>query len=181
MGRPASFGHASVFLHSSPDRPVLARQRRGDGSGIPVQPWGGAVSATSFAAELRGSHPAGTGRVRGEFEACPAGVPFGSGSCTTALSPAWEALGAFLAPDILLPHMFNALTSNKLYRWRARVQYASSTGTPSPNPAHGPWRRLGAQSVEADIRLPEPGIVLALVSGAALLAVLARRRSRPVQ
>ncbi len=26
--------------------------------------------------------------------------------------------------------------------------------SPPPNPAHGPWRRLGAQAEEADIRVP---------------------------
>jgi hypothetical protein len=37
----------------------------------------------------------------------------------------------------------------------------------------GPRRRLSAQANEADIRVvPEPGLVLVLVSGLALLAVL---------
>jgi hypothetical protein len=56
-----------------------------------------------------------------------------------------------------------------LYRWRARVLYAhfsvAQTGiTPPPSPAHGPWRRLGAQAQaqEADIRVPEPGCRKAL-------------------
>ena len=38
-------------------------------------------------------------------------------------------------------------------------------------------RRLGAQSVEADIRLPEPGRLLLLASGAVLLAALRIRRA----
>jgi hypothetical protein len=40
------------------------------------------------------------------------------------------------------------------------------------NPAHGTWRRLSAQANEADIRvLPEPGVLLGLIAGIALLAV----------
>jgi hypothetical protein len=45
------------------------------------------------------------------------------------------------------------------------------------NPAHGPWRRLSAQANEADIRVvPEPGMVLVLVAGCALLAMFRRQR-----
>jgi hypothetical protein len=44
--------------------------------------------------------------------------------------------------------------------------------TEPPNPAHGPWRRLSAQANEADIRVvPEPGLLLVLGAGIALLAV----------
>jgi hypothetical protein len=170
-------GGAFVFLGNAAGRPVRAQQRRGDGSGVPVQSWGRAHSATSFAAELRGSHPGGTGRVRGEFEACPAGAAFGAPSCTTGTSPNWVPVNLF-APDVLLPRTLTGLTPNKLYRWRARVQYANTTGAIPPKPAHGPWRRLGAQSVEADIRLPEPGFVLSLASGIALVAALRSRTAR---
>src|SRR5438552_3282516 len=37
-------GAAFVFLGNGSGRPVLARQRRGDGSATPVQPWGFAPS-----------------------------------------------------------------------------------------------------------------------------------------
>jgi hypothetical protein len=47
-----------------------------------------------------------------------------------------------------------------------------------PNPAHGPWRRVSGQAVEADIRtVPEPDQLLSLAAGIALLAVLYRRRA----
>ncbi len=67
--------------------------------------------------------------------------------------------------------------------WRARVLHARSsvtqTGiTPPPNPAHGPWRRVSGQAVEADIRLlPEPAAQLSLASGIALLGLLHRWRT----
>ncbi len=174
-------GAAFVFLgNSATGRPVLARQRRGNGSGIAVQPWGGAHSGTGFAAELRASHPYGTGRVKAELEACPDGPPavaFGHASCTTALTPTWIAVNG-TTPDVLISHTFSGLTPNTLYRWRARVLHAASTGAIATEPAHGPWRRVAGQSVEADIRLPEPGLALALANGAALLAALARRRAR---
>jgi hypothetical protein len=127
------------------------------------------------AAELKGNHPSGTGRVRAEIETCPPGVPFGSGSCTTQLSPSRVTVNG-AAPDTLLSHTLSGLTNHALYRWRARVLHAAKTGTIATNPAHGPWRRLGAQSVEGDIRLPEPAVALALASGAALVGALARRR-----
>ncbi len=172
-------GAAFLFLGNGGGRSVLAQQRRADGTGDVVQPWGKAESAT---VEFRASHPAGTGLVRGQFEACPTGVPFGSGSCTTALSPTWEPVGLIgFEPDRLLPHTFTGLSSNMLYRWRARVQYAPLSGPIATNPFHSPWRRLGAQSVEADIRLPEPGVLLSLVSGFALVSALSLRRSRPVR
>jgi hypothetical protein len=171
-------GAAFVYLGNSSGRPVLARQRRGNGSGIAVQPWGGAYSGTGFAAELRANHPQGAGRVKAELQACPAGPPavaFGDASCTTLVSPSWLAVNG-ATPEVLISETFSGLTNNTLYRWRARVLHAPATGTIPTEPAHGPWRRLGAQSVEADIRLPEPGLVLSLISGLALAASLARRR-----
>ena len=133
---------------------MLARQRRGDGSGTPVQPWGGAYASNGFAAELRASHPSGTGRVKAELEACPPGVPFSDASCTTVLTPTWVAVNG-TTQEVLLAHTFSGLSSNTLYRWRARVLYAPSTGTVPAEPAHGPWRRPDAQAAEGDIRLPE--------------------------
>ncbi len=174
-------GAAFLFLGNAntKGRPVLARQRRGNGSGIVVQPWGRSRSATGFAAELRASHPQGTGRVKAELEACPSdgapAVPFGDASCTTAFTPSWVTVNG-TTPEVLLSHTFTGLVNNTLYRWRARVLHAPAVGTVPANPEHGPWRRLGAQSVEGDIRLPEPGLLVPLISGLALVASLARRR-----
>jgi hypothetical protein len=48
---------------------------------------------------------------------------------------------------------------------------------PPPNPAHGPWRRVSAQANEADIRVvPEPGAIVSLASGLALLSPVPRGR-----
>jgi hypothetical protein len=158
-------------------RPVLARQKRGDGSGIPVQPWGGSHSGTGFAVELRANHPQGSGRVKVEIEACPLAAPFGDASCTSVMTPLWIDVDA-AAPDVAISQILTGLEADPLYRWRARVLHAPATGAIPANPAHGPWRRPGAQSAEADIRLvPEPGSPLSLVSGAALLTLLARRRA----
>jgi hypothetical protein len=172
-------GAAFVFLGNSSGRPVLARQRRGNGSGIAVAPFGLAHSTSGFAAELRASHPDGHGRVRAELQACPPGVPFGNASCTSALTPSWVTVNG-ATPEVLLSQTFSGLTNHTLYRWRARVLHAPATGPLPANPPHGPWRRFGAQSVEADIRLPEPGLALSLAAGAALLAALARGRATGV-
>jgi hypothetical protein len=175
----ATTSSAALLLPGNGEgRPVLARQRRGDGSGIAVSPWGGSGSLTGFVAELRGSHPDGSGRVRGEFEACPVAVPMGDPSCTGALTPGWVDVGP-TAPDVLLSHEFAGLGPGGLYRWRARVLRAPATGPLPVVPEAGPWHRPHAQAVEGDIRmLPEPGLVASLVSGLALLGALASRRAR---
>jgi hypothetical protein len=157
-------------------RPVRARQLRGDGSGIAVQPWG-AEQSGRFAVELQANHPHGTGRVKLQIEACPQAVPFGDASCTGLFSSSWIAVNG-LTPDVSIAQTVTGLAGEALYRWRARVLQAPSTGPIAGNPTHGPWRRVGGQSVEADIRLPEPGIGLSLVGGAGLLAMLVRRRAR---
>ena len=78
-------------------------------------------------------------------------------------------------PDVAISQTVG-FGGNALYRWRARVLHAPATGKTSANPAHGPWRRVGAQATEGDIRLPEPGLLPSLGSGVVLLAALARRR-----
>jgi len=112
--------------------------------------------------------------VRLELQACPPGVEFAYENCTNAITAFVPVNGT--TPEALLSFTFTGLTDDTLYHWRARVLHAPSTGTTPPKPAHGPWRRLGAQSVEADIRLPEPGFLFSLASGLALVAALARRR-----
>ena len=82
------------------------------------------------------------------------------------------------APQATISHSFTGLPADTLYHWRARVLHAPGTGTIPSNPPHGPWRRLDAQSVEADVRLPEPGLLISLLSGIALVATLARGRAR---
>lgn len=158
-------------------RAVLALQRRGDGSRIAVQPWGGTPSGAGFVAELRANHPQGTGRVKAQIEACPSGVSFGDASCVSALSASWIPVSG-TTPDVSISRAVPGLVADRLYRWRARVLHAAATGTIPAHPAHGPWRRLGAQTVEADIRVPEPIWTPSLASGALLLAALAGRRYR---
>lgn len=170
-----SEGAAFVFNGRADGLPgKLPRQRRGNGTGVPVAPWGHALSQTGFAAEFVANHPDVAGRVKGEFEACPSGVPFGHASCASALTPTWVDLDGS-TPETLLTHTFSGLTTNTLYRWRARVLYAPATGPIPPVPDAAPWRRIQAQSNEGDIRLPEPGFGLAFAVGCALSAALSRR------
>jgi len=176
-------GAAFVFLGGDEARPSLARQRRGDGSGIPVQPWGASGAADAFAVELTATHPQGRGRVKLEVEHCPAGAAFGDGACGSVTSAGWTEIVPPMT-SVVLSETVSGLAYDTLYRWRARVLHAPATVTepgitPPPNPAHGPWRRTSAQAVEADIRVvPEPGALLSLGTGAALLALLKRRRER---
>ena len=176
-------GAAFLFLGNGDGdgRPVVARQRRGDGSGTPVQPWGGSHDEDAFEVRMQATHPEGRGRVKLEVEYCEAGLAFGDASCGTQTGASWTDVTA-TSGGVTLTETITGLSADTLYRWRARVLYASYSVTQSgitapPNPAHGPWRRLSAQADEADIRMvPEPGAMLSLASGIALLAALHRRR-----
>jgi len=47
----------------------------------------------------------------------------------------------------------------------------------TPNPRPGPWRRIDGGGGTADIRtVPEPGVGISLLAGAALLRLVSRRR-----
>jgi hypothetical protein len=174
-------GAAFVFLGNGggDGRDVLAEQLRGDASAIPAQPLGRSHDG-GFEVALVATHPEGRGRVRLEIEACPLAAPFGDASCTTQLGTSWTDSTA-AAGGVLLAELVAGLDENTLHRWRARVLYAplsvTEAGiTPPPNPAHGPWRRVQAQAVEADIRLPEPSELVLLLSALAGLLAIGRRR-----
>jgi hypothetical protein len=132
--------------------------------------------------EMTATHPMGRGRVKLEAEICPPAAPFGDPSCSSQASPNWIDVTATLG-GVTLSETVSGLTADTLYRWRARVLYApfgvTETGiTPPPNPAHGPWRRVSAQAVEADVRtLPEPGLLAMLSCGMVLLVLIGRGRS----
>jgi hypothetical protein len=162
-------------------RAVLPRQLRGTAGSLSVEPWGGSYALDRFKLEMVATHPMGRGRVKVEAEVCATGEPFGDPSCSHQLTPNWIDVSS-TSNGVLLSETISGLTADSLYRWRARVLYApfgvSEVGiTPPPNPAHGPWRRLSAQAVEADIRVvPEPGGVVLLASGISLLVLLGRLR-----
>jgi hypothetical protein len=174
-------GSAFVFLGNTLGRRVVARQQTATGQ--PIQPWGASRESDGFRVSLRANHPDGSGAVRGEFEACPAGSDFGDGACVHALQPEWTVVDPS-TPDVTLAHSFSDLGDGVLYHWRARVQHAplrvTHVGvTAPPNPAHGPWRRIQAQAVTADVRvIPEPGAAVGLAAGCALLSWLGARRRR---
>jgi hypothetical protein len=175
-------GVALVFVGNGDGdgRPVVAQQFRGDGSGTPVEPWGGSIEIDAFAVRVQATHPAGRGRVNLEVETCAAALPFGDASCASQTGASWTDVTA-TSGGVALTETISGLTEHDLYRWRARVLYApysvTQAGiTPPPNPAHGPWRRVTAQAMEADIRLPEPSASLNLAAGVMLLALLDQRR-----
>ncbi|MHC4108991.1 MAG: integrin alpha, partial [Planctomycetota bacterium] len=176
-------GAAFVFLGNGDGdgRPVVARQRRGDASGMPVQPWGGSYEADAFEVRVQATHPEGRGRVKLELECCEVDLAFGDVGCVSQTGASWTDVTA-TSGGVPLTETITGLTEATLYRWRARVLHApysvTEAGiTPPPNPAHGPWRRVSAQAEEADIRVvPEPGSALGLAAGLTLLALLDRRR-----
>ena len=143
-------GRFFLFRAEGRGRSVFARALRGDGSGIPVLPWSGAASADGFEVELVGSHPEGTGRVRARVEVCGPGVPFGDASCLVSFGAA-VAVGP-AEPEAALAAPISGLAPETPYRWRAAVQHAPPVGPLSANLPHGPWRRVQAQAVEADLR-----------------------------
>ena len=161
-------GYADVILGSNSEafiflgnddgdgRPVVAQQRRDDGSGTSVEPWGSSESPDAFQVRMTATHPEGRGRVKLEVESCAPGVAFGDTSCTSQVSSSWTDVGAS-SSGVTLTETVPIPFGETLRRWRARVFYApysvtQSGITPPPNPGHGPWRRISAQSVEADIR-----------------------------
>jgi hypothetical protein len=82
-------------------------------------------------------------------------MPFADVSCTTHQSANWTDVTA-TASGVTLTEPISGLSEGTLYRWRARVLYASDSVTQPgittpPLPAHGPWRRLSGQAIEADI------------------------------
>jgi len=134
-------------------RTVRLRQTRGSASSALVQPWG---MATGLYVRLNGTDPMGRGRVKLQVEACPPGAPFGDASCVLQTSLGWEDTTSD-AHGVPLEETVSGLFPETLYRWRARLLYAPYSVTepgitPPPNPAHGPWRRLYGQGLEADLR-----------------------------
>jgi len=151
-------GQVYLFLSNGGDgRLVLARAVRGDSSDMDIQPWGFTRNLNGFEVYMRITSPYGRDRVKLQAEACPPGIPFGDGKCSSTVSPDWIDVTA--SPDgISLTLEITDLRSTVLYRWRSRVLYAPfsvmESGTTSPpNPAHGPWRRYLGQAYEADVRI----------------------------
>jgi hypothetical protein len=154
-------GAAFVFLGNGEGRPVLAQQLRGGAGSRPVPPWGPSYHGSAFRVSLHANHPEGRGRVKLEVECCEAGLPFDDPGCARKVGTSWADVTA-TSDGVILTETIDGLASGELYRWRARVLHAPYSVTQPgivapPSPAHGPWRRVSAQALEADVRvLPPP-------------------------
>ena len=121
--------------------------------------------ADGFVVALEATSPRGREHARLQLEACPNGASFGSLLCNVYTATTWTDLGTNpLGSTLLLPA--TGLTVDRVYHWRARVQYAAfSVSAPGlvapPNPAAGPWRRLQANADVADIRTNTPPLIFA--------------------
>ena len=161
-------GAALVYFGTARGRLVLASQYRGDGT-RPVQPWGLSQQADGFVVALDATSPRGRERARLLLEACPNGVPFGSLLCDIRTATTWTDLGTNpLGSTLALPA--TGLTVDRVYHWRARVQYAALSVTQPgivapPNPTTGPWRRLQANADVADLRTNTPPSPLIFANG----------------
>jgi hypothetical protein len=157
---PGNGYRGKVYLHygsHSGGRLVLARQKRGDGSDRPVQPWGVSHNDTSFKVQMTATDPLGRNRVKLQIEACPPARPFEHADCVVHTGANWTDVTTSTT-GVTLAETISGLTDT-VYRWRARVLYAPYNVTqpgiiPPPNPAHGPWRRFLGQTLEADLRIP---------------------------
>ncbi len=155
---PNGSGQGRTYLHlgNGGGRAVLARQSRGDGSGVPVSPWGLAHALDGFTIHAWATDPLGRGRVKLQWQVCPPGEPFTSTACLTSTSAVWTDVTT-ATTGVAFTETVAGLEKDTLYRWRVRVLYASQhiiePGiTPPPYPPHGPWRRFLAQTWEADLR-----------------------------
>ena len=148
-------GAAFLYLGNGQGRLVQAEQFRGNGS-TPVQPWGLSQQADGFVVALNATSARGRESARLQVEACPNGAPFDSLLCVVRTASSWTELGANTQGRAVVWAM-SGLNPNRLYHWRARVQYAplrvTEPGVIGPlNPTAGPWRRLQATAGVADIR-----------------------------
>ena len=112
---------------------------------------------------------------------CASGIPFEDAACDTQVSAAWTDLGT---GSVELVESVQGLSVQTSYRWRARVLYAPiASDAPGVTPVvrAGPWRRLQGGAGTIDIRIvPEPGLMLGLLTGAGgLVSLSARKRRRP--
>jgi hypothetical protein len=147
---PYSSSRGKAYLYTNGDgRQVLPRQLRGDGSDVPVQPWGLSYDPDGFLVRMNATDPLGRGVVKLQVEACPAGASFGDASCVDRVTPGWTDVTTDAA-GIVFTETLSGLSGDTVYRWRARVLYGS------PFYPYGPWRRLFGQGMEADVRAGTP-------------------------
>jgi uncharacterized repeat protein (TIGR01451 family) len=143
-------------------RLVLARQQRGDGSGIPVPSGGMSHKKNSIQVSIQATNPQGRSQVKLEVQVCPTDKPFGDAACLSHTPTSWTDVTT-ITTGISLLETIAGLTEGTLYHWQARVLYAplhvTETGiTPPPNPAHGPWRQIPDTNIR--VGMPPPDLEL---------------------
>ena len=151
-------GGAFVFLGNGgvAGRPTLVRQWR-TVENIPVQSFCRSGSEDSFRVSMQ-AFPMGASRwSKLQVEACPAGSRWDDPACTQSSSPVWTSVTAADLPEgVAVQTTVDLLATGVKYHWRARVLYSPEASGDAgfivgDNPAHGPWRRLHAQSFTNDI------------------------------
>jgi hypothetical protein len=158
-GPSAEAGRVHIALggRGQPGRFARAEQA-GSVTAQRVPRLGRAEQADRFRVRMIATHPAGRGVVQLEVETCPASVAFGHASCIRTSSGNWlepVPAGTDLGVDV------TGLAPDTLYRWRARILHGPLSLlepgiTSPPLPGHGPWRRLHAQVIDAEIRTTPP-------------------------
>ncbi|HET6564373.1 MAG TPA: integrin alpha [Xanthomonadales bacterium] len=162
----SSEGAAFLYYGTARGRQVLSRQFEGNGTD-PVQPWNRSQQSDGFVAKMNATSPRGRERARMQLEACPEGAQFGSLLCDNFTATSWTEIGAN-PQGVTLSLAASGLTTDRLYHWRARVQYAplhvTQPGVVAPlKPAAGPWRRFQANGDLADIRISTSGPMMELI------------------
>jgi len=161
----------AAFVYQGGDaggNPAVTQQRRGDGSGTPVEAGGAAFSNDRFGVDFFAHTAVGMERAKFEVEVCLSGLRFGDAACASQASPSWVTLGPNGAA---LSQMITGLAANELFSWRARALYTSKAAGDPPSAEPGPWFRLQGRATPGDIRtVPEPGIGATLLAGALFIA-----------
>ena len=144
-GYNVSTGYFRIFLATQGlAKTGFVVQSRGGVGDLPVQPWGVSYAPERFLVTLQTGNPMGRGPIGMEVQVCPSNISFDHTDCMDYVADATrEATGG---SAVTLIGAIEGLDRGALYKWRARATYDS------PLLTHGPWRRVQAQSVEADIR-----------------------------
>ncbi|MGE3167206.1 MAG: FG-GAP-like repeat-containing protein, partial [Planctomycetota bacterium] len=155
-------GRAYVYLGNRAGVPRALQQRRVD-EVSPIALRGLSDAPDGFRIGIRGTHPAGRGRVMVEYEVKPTGVLFdGQGTELTAAADTGAPTGGASAMDFDIE--VAGLTLASPYHWRVRLLYLDS-----PIFRQGPWfSPVGKSTNEIDLRTACPAPQAAFLPSAVL-------------